>query len=130
MELLRATSAMPYVSKIVEYENKKYLDGGISDSIPVEKCKELGFDKMIAKIFYKKYPNLAKTINNRYINYNNSVEKVIELEKEKSIFVIRPTKTIKIKRIERDPEKLQEMYNLGIEDAKNKIKELKKYIEK
>ena len=47
MEVLRATSAMPYVSKIVELENGKYLDGGISDSIPVEKCKELGFDKII-----------------------------------------------------------------------------------
>ncbi len=146
MELLRATSAMPYVSKIVEYENKKYLDGGIADSIPVEKCKELGYDKiivvltrpieyrkkkpnkLIAKMIYRKLPNLVKTINNRYINYNNSVEKVIELEKDKEIFVIRPSKTIKIKRIERDPEKLQEMYNLGIEDGKSRMKELKEYI--
>ena len=47
MEVLRATSAMPYVSKIVELDSGKYLDGGISDSIPVDKCKELGFDKII-----------------------------------------------------------------------------------
>ena len=47
MEVLRATSAMPFVSEIVEIDGKKYLDGGISDSIPYEKCKELGVDKII-----------------------------------------------------------------------------------
>ena len=45
MEILRATSAMPLVSKIVEWDNKKYLDGGVSDSIPIEKCKSMGYDK-------------------------------------------------------------------------------------
>ena len=47
MELLRATSAMPFVSEIVEIDGKKYLDGGVSDSIPFEKCKELGVDKVV-----------------------------------------------------------------------------------
>lgn len=47
MELLRATSAMPFVSKIVELGGNKYLDGGVSDSIPVDKCKELGYEKII-----------------------------------------------------------------------------------
>ncbi len=42
MEKLRATSAIPFVSRIVEVDGKKYLDGGISDSIPVMKCKEMG----------------------------------------------------------------------------------------
>ena len=47
IEVMRATAAMPYVSKIVEYEGKKYLDGGVADSIPVEKCIEMGCDKVI-----------------------------------------------------------------------------------
>ena len=148
MELFRATSAMPFVSKIVEYENQKYLDGGISDSIPVEKCKEMGYDKIIvvltrpieyrkkptnkylAKAKYGKYPNFCKTLCNRYKNYNTSVEKVIDLENKKEIFVIRPSKTLDIKRIERDENKLQEMYDLGIEDCKNKLEELKEYLKK
>jgi len=146
MELLRATSAMPFVSKVVQLENGKYLDGGIADSIPIEKCKELGYDKIIvvltrpidyrkkkpneilAKIKYSKYPNLVHTINNRYINYNNSVEKVIDLEKKKEIFVIRPSKKIDIKRIEKDEQKLQDMYELGLEDCRKNMEELKKYI--
>ena len=146
LEVLRATSAMPYVSKIVELENGKYLDGGISDSIPVEKCKELGFDKVIvvltrpldyrkrkpkeflAKTYYRKYPKFAKTLNNRYKMYNETVEKIIDMENKKEIFVIRPTRLVKVKRIEKDPNKLQEMYELGIEDAKNSLEKLNEYI--
>lgn len=146
MEVLRATSAMPYVSKIVELENGKYLDGGISDSIPVEKCKELGFDKVVvvltrpldyrkrkpkeflAKTYYRKYPKFAKTLNNRYKMYNETVEKIIDMENKKEIFVIRPTRLVKVKRIEKDPNKLQEMYELGIEDAKNSLEKLNEYI--
>ncbi len=146
MELLRATSAMPFVSKMVEWEGNKYLDGGISDSIPVEKCKELGYDKIIviltrpieyrkekpkewpAKLKYRKYPNLAKAINTRYLNYNESVEKIIDMDNKKEIFVIRPSKTIPVKRIEKDENKLQEMYDLGIEDGNNTLQALNEYL--
>ena len=146
METLRATSAMPFVSKMVELETGKYLDGGIADSIPIEKCKELGYDKiivvltrpieyrkkksntLIAKLKYSKYPNLVNVINNRYKNYNDTVEKIIDMENKKEIFVIRPTKKVEIKRIERNPEKLQEMYDLGISDCKAKLEKLKDYL--
>lgn len=146
MEVLRATSAMPYVSKIVELEKGKYLDGGVSDSIPVEKCKKLGYDKIIvvltrplnyrkkkpkefiAKSYYIKYPNFANTLNNRYKMYNETVEKIIDLENKKEIFVIRPSRLVKVKRIEKNPEKLQEMYDLGIEDCKQCLDNLRKYI--
>lgn len=148
MELLRATSAMPFVSKIVDLNGKKYLDGGISDSIPIDKCKEFGYDKIIvvltrpieyrkeksneamAKIKYRKYPHLVECINNRYKNYNETAEKIIDLENKKEIFVIRSSRKVDIKRIEKDENKLQEMYDLGIQDCKNKIKDLNKYLSK
>ena len=146
MEILRATSAMPFVSKIVEINEKKYLDGGLADSIPIEKCKELGYDKIIViltrpieyrkkksnerltKIKYSKYTNLVQTINNRYKRYNETVEKIIDMENKKEIFVIRPSKKISLKRIERDESKLQEMYDLGLKDCKNRLEDLKKYL--
>lgn len=148
MEVLRATSAMPFVSKPVELENGKYLDGGLSDSIPIEKCKELGCDKIIVvltrpleyrkkptnqlfpKLAYHKYPELVKTINNRFSNYNSTLEKITYLEDKKEIFVIRPSRTIDIKRIERDENKLQEMYDLGVEDCKNSLEGLQEYLTK
>lgn len=146
MELLRATSAMPIVSKVVEIDGKKYLDGGVSDSIPVEKCKSMGYDKIIvvltrsieyrkkksnslvAKVKYKKYPNLIETMENRYKKYNDTVEKIIDMENKKEIFVIRPSKDLKLKRIEKDIDKLQAMYDLGISDCKKQLESLKKYI--
>jgi len=148
MELLRATSAMPFVSKIVELDGKKYLDGGISDSIPIEKCKELGYEKIIViltrpveyrkrpanktltRIKYSKYPNLVSCINNRYKHYNETVEKIIDLENKKEIFVIRPSKRIKIRKIERDENVLQEMYDLGVEDCKKLLNYLNAYLSK
>lgn len=146
METLRATSAMPYVSKIVEVRGNKYLDGGIADSIPVEKCQKLGYDKIIvvltrpleyrkkpssswvSKLFYHKYPKLVDAITHRYENYNSCVEKVIKLHEQGEIFVIRPSQTLSIKRIEKDPVKIQAMYDLGVADAKREIGRLKSYL--
>lgn len=146
MELLRATSAMPIVSEIIEIDGKKYLDGGVSDSIPVEKCKSMGYDKIIvvltrtieyrkkkasstlAKIKYKEYPKLIETMENRYKKYNETVEKIIDMENKKEIFVIRPSKDLKIKRIEKDVDKLQAMYDLGISDCEKQLEDLKEYI--
>lgn len=146
MEVLRATSAMPLVSKIVELDGKKYLDGAIADSIPIEKMKSMGYDKIIViltrtedyrkksnegklmSLGYRKYPKLVKLLKNRHNDYNDNLNKIIEMEKNGEIFVFRPSRSVKIKRIERDENKLQEMYDLGIEDGLSSIKKLKKYL--
>lgn len=148
MEVLRATSAMPLVSKLVEIDGKKYLDGGISDSIPLQKCQELGYDKIIVvltrpleyrkkpstmwlfKWWYRKYPKLVACWANRYIKYNQAVEDIIQLNEKQEIFVIRPSKTIEISRLEKDSTKVQEMYDLGVKDAKNAMEKLKVYLAK
>ena len=147
MEVFRATSSMPLVSKIVEVDGKKYLDGGCADSIPVRKCMEMGYDKTIVvltrpieyrkkkengklnALWYRKYPEFVKTLNNRPEDYNSTVEEIIELEKQGKIFVIRPSETVHIKRIEHDPEVMQRMYDLGVSDMKKQVEELKKYLE-
>lgn len=82
----------------------------------------------ITKLRYSQYPNLVQAINTRYQNYNSSLETILDLENKKEIFVFRPSRSIHIKRIEKDPEKLQEMYDLGIEDCQNAIPALKKYL--
>ena len=146
METMRASAAMPLVSKMVEVDGKKYLDGGVADSIPIDKCISMGYDKIIvvltrpaeyrkkksnntlAKMMYSKYPNLINSIQNRYLNYNNSVEKVNELYNKKEILLSRPSRFVDIKRIEHDANKLQEIYNLGVEDCNNKLQELREYI--
>ncbi|KGQ37046.1 patatin-like phospholipase family protein [Gallibacterium genomosp. 1] len=146
MEVLRATSAMPFVSKIVEIDGKRYLDGGIADSIPLKKCQQLGYDKIIViltrplgyrkkavnpllfKLFYGKYPNLVTSLEQRYLNYNQSIEQVITADNKGEIFVFRPSKTLSIKRIEKDPIKIQAMYDLGVDDAHRALTDLKHYL--
>ena len=148
MEALRATSAMPMVSRVVEIEGKKYLDGGISDSIPLDKAMALGYDKIIViltrpldyrkkpsnnwlfKLFYRHYPKLIERWANRYAEYNQAVEKVIEMEKAGKIFVIRPSESLDISRLEKDLAKVQTMYDLGVKDGQAALSELKNYLAK
>ena len=151
LEVLRASSAMPMASKMIELDHKKYLDGGISDAIPIDKCKKLGFDKIIVVLTqpleyrkkplsekevlkinrkFKRYPNLIRTMKNRYKNYNNTLEKIIDMESKNEIFVFRPSKKINVKIIERNKEVLQSVYDGGVNDAKKQIVKLKKYLEK
>ena len=149
MEKLRASSAIPFVSRFVEIDGKRYLDGGISDSVPVLQCKAMGYDKIIVVLTrpieyrkkpfseglmnlvsmrYRKYPEFIKTLKNRYQVYNDTVETIIDLENKKEIFVIRPSEPILLKTIERNPDNLQKVYDLGIKDCKEKLNKLKEYL--
>jgi len=148
MEILRATSAMPFVSRMVKLKDQYYLDGGLADSIPLKKCIDDGYEKIIvvltrplgykkqktnhfpAKFFYKKYPNLINTINSRYIMYNKQIAFIEELEKKGKIVVVRPSEKIKIGRIEKNKERLQAIYDLGINDGKSLIETIKMYLYK
>jgi len=148
MDAFRASGSMPFVSEIVEYEGNKYLDGALGDSIPVLKAKEMGYDKIIvvltqpidfrkkknpswiAKLIYKKYPKLIEAINTRYIKYNETLDIIKDLEKKKEIFVIRPSEKLNIKRIEKDLNKIDNVYELGLKDAKKNLKKLKNYLGK
>lgn len=150
MEVLRATGALPFFSEIVEVNGNKYMDGGVADSIPVLKCKEMGYEKIIVVLTrpityrkepyptfmqkaidlkYKKYPLFTETLRKRYEKYNQTVETIIDLENKKEIFVIRPSEPITLQTIERDPNKLQEVYDLGIKDCKARLDDLKQYLE-
>ena len=149
MEMLRASSAIPIMSKPVEINDKYYLDGGVSCSIPIDKCLELGCDKVIVvltqpesykkkklsskkskmiNLVFRKYPKLISRMMNRHNEYNDCTKYIKELEKEGKVFVMRPSEKLDIALIERNPEKLENIYQIGIKDMKKKIKALKKYL--
>lgn len=146
LEYLRASGSMPVVSRIVHIRGKEYLDGGISDSVPIRWGLKNGYKKIIVietrprdyrkkkhsnfffKRFYKNYPKFVETYSNRYKVYNKTKDYIESLEKENRVFVIRPSELVKISRIEKNKDKIQEMYRLGMRDANNKLKDLKKYL--
>lgn len=149
LEEFRASSALPFASEIIEINGKKYLDGGISDSIPLDKCLELGYDKIIiiltqpkgfkkpplskkklkmVNLAYHKYPNLINSMKQRHIKYNKTLEKITDLENKKEIFVIRPSKKINFDIVKDDKSKIDDIYNMGINDANKIINDLKEYL--
>ena len=146
MEVLRASASMPLVSKPVYLDGVPYLDGGIADSIPYEKMMEMGYDRIIvvltrdfsyrkksssklpAELCYHKYPEFRQTLEHRYEAYNASVAHLRWLEKQGKVFVIRPSAPIGIKRIEKDADKLQEVYELGLYDGEHSIHALQEYL--
>ena len=148
IEYFRASSSIPGVSRIVEIDSNKYLDGGMADSVPVKKAIELGYDRIIVILTrpieyrkndskmtwlqtrYKKYPKFQKLISTRNKRYNKQVEEILKLEKDNKIFCIRPSKGIKIGRMEKDERTILKQYNLGREDYSNIREDLKKYLKK
>ena len=148
MEYLRATSALPFASKIIEINGKKYLDGGISDSIPIDYCQSLGYDKIILvltrpensykedklnflyKLVYRKYPNLVNRLVNMGKDYEVVLKKIKDLENKEKIFVIRPPKVLKIGRLEKNEDKIQNVYDIGLNTGKKEIDNLLKYLNK
>lgn len=151
LEEFRASSAVPFASEIIEINGKKYLDGGISDSIPIEKCLSLGYEKTIVvltqpqgfqkpplsnktikmvNLKYHKYPKLIESMKNRYIKYNKTLERIIDLETKKEIFVIRPSEKINIPITSHNLEAIDKVYNMGINDCNKIIDSLKEYLAK
>ena len=148
MEYLRATSALPFASKIIEINGKKYLDGGISDSIPIDYCEGLGYDKIILvltrpknthkedklnflyKLVYRKYPNLVERLINMGKDYEVVLKKIKDLENENKIFVIRPPEVLKIGRLEKNEDKIQNVYDIGLNTGIKEIDNLLNYLNK
>ena len=145
MEYFRASGSMPFVSKPVEINGNLYLDGAIADAIPFKKVLETHCEKIIVvltrplgfkkenlhlpyNLFYGKFPNFVKTANNSYKKYNETISLIEEYESENKIIVLRPSKFIKVKRVEKDKKKLQSIYDLGVSDCLDKLDKIKEYI--
>lgn len=146
---IKATSSMPLVSQIVEIDNHKYLDGGISDSIPLTFFENIGYDRIVIILTqpkgyrktkssslplirrkYKKYPNLIKAMEERHLHYNKTLDAIYEKEKKGKIYVIRPESAIPVSRVERNPEKLQNAYEMGRNCVASQIQSIQAYLKK
>ena len=137
MDIVRASSSLPYVTKITYVDGVPMLDGGIADSIPVEYAKSQGYERMVViltrnkgyrknekqlpvpKVIYRKYPELRKTLASRNAQYNRTMEMIERLEEEGRLTVIRPVHPIEVDRMEKDTDKLRALYQEGYELAES-----------
>ncbi|MCW3807014.1 patatin-like phospholipase family protein [Plebeiibacterium marinum] len=144
---LQASTSLPFASKIVDFQGKKLLDGGICNPVPITKAFDDGCDKLIVvltqpqgfikpqthfntigKLFYKNYPDLLAVLNNRHQVYNNQLRLISELEKEGKAFVFRPKSSIPVGRTERNKNKLKEAYNMGFMHSEELLPDLKEWM--
>lgn len=139
MDIVRASSSLPFVSPITYVDGTPMLDGGIVDSIPVEYAMTNGYERIVAvltrnrgyrkkkssmrlaRLFYRKYPLLQKALAERNYRYNKTMDLIEKLEDEGKIIVIRPVKPIQVGRMEKDTDKLKALYMEGYEEARKFI---------
>ena len=135
MDVIRASASLPIICQPVEWQGEKYLDGGLVDNIPLDKCIELGCDKIIivltrpldyvrndhiagvCRLFYPRHKALLRAIEQRNDRYNARLQQIRRLEQEGKVFVLRPSENISVGRLEKDVVRLQALHQLGVADA-------------
>lgn len=130
-DVVRASSSLPYVSKIAWIDSKPFLDGGIIDSIPIKRAQETGHeynvvittrnygfretgcDRKQPRFIYRNYPRLRVALSHRIEAYNKQLQMVEDMEREGKIVVLRPKRPMEVRRIEKDIQKLERLYEEG-----------------
>jgi len=149
MDWFRASASMPIFAKPVELEGHVLLDGGISDSIPLQFIQNEGYKRNLVvltqpkgyrkkpshiipliKLFTRKYPKVAELMRTRHDRYNDQVDYVEQQAKTGDTLVLYPEHPLNIGRIEQNEEKMIAIYNHGRDVALKHLPELKKFLEK
>ena len=137
---MRASASMPLASRVVEIGGYSLLDGGVADSIPLRRAREMGYDKCVVvltqpmgyvkgknkllplmRLALKKYPRLVDAMARRQDMYNETLAYIRREERAGRVFVIRPREPLGIGRVEHDPEKIQAAYDRGREAAELRL---------
>lgn len=145
-EWIRASASMPLASKVVEVGGYKLLDGGVSDSIPLEYFERIGYDRNVViltqpdgyqkghnrlmplmRLALRKYPNMIEALDKRHIMYNNELAFVRKAEQEGRCLVIRPEKDIPIGHISHNPENMRRVYDMGRQTGEKYIDDIKAF---
>ena len=148
IKAIRASASLPLVSRNVSYQGKLFLDGGISDAIPLRRSMEDGNHKNVVvmtketgyrrkpsnmttliKLRYQKYPKVYELMKNRHIAYNETLDFIMEQVKAGNTFLIQPQKKSDVGRIEKDKGKLQALYEEGYQEASECYEDLLKFLE-
>lgn len=145
VDRIRASASMPFLSRVVPVEGRLLLDGGVCDSIPATAALRLGCEKLLvvltrpegyrkkpsgslaARVRYRQFPHFVRALSRRYRQYNDSLENLRRLEAEGKALVIRPSRDLGIKRMEKDLRKVRAQYDLGREDALAKLAAIREF---
>ena len=144
---IRASASMPLCSRVVCLEGYKLLDGGVSDSIPLEYAEQQGYERNVViltqplgyrkhhtrlmplmRIGLRKYPLMVKAMDRRYLMYNRQLDYVAEAERLGRCLVIRPDEKLPIGHVCHNPEQMERVYQTGRQMGERKINEIKELL--
>ena len=147
IEWLRASASMPLVSRIVEAGGRRMLDGGIADSIPLKYFESIGYERNVViltqprgyvkeknkaipllKLALGRYPRLIEAMERRHEMYNGQSEYAMSAEREGRALVICPSEPLPVGRIEKDPEKLRTVYEIGRAEGERRLSEIVEFL--
>lgn len=145
--LLQASCALPLMFPVFHIAGQPYLDGGVADGIPFERALEQGCDRIIVVLTkprdyvrkpdsllwlverrYRKWPNFCRAMRQRAERYNESRERLFQMECEGKMLVVAPETTRGVSRTERDVEKLRLLWSDGYQQAAERMEEIRAFI--
>lgn len=147
-DAIKASISLPLVAKVIKFDNKNLMDGGIAAPIPIQKAIDDGIEKHVViltqhkgyrkgknkmmpviKRKYKNHPGLISAMENRYKIYNDTLDQLEELEKQGKCFIIRPSSPLEVSKFEKNKAKLEAIYNKGYKDAEKLLMGLRSFLE-
>ena len=148
LDYIRASASMPFVSKPVEVYGHRYLDGGISDSIPLRAFENLGYTRNVVvltrpasyrktrmpmqklmKTALRKYPEIIRDLEIRHVSYNETLDEIAQKERDGKVFVIRPLQALQIGKTEHDTEIMKTVYYQGRMTCEKHLEAMKKFLD-
>jgi predicted patatin/cPLA2 family phospholipase len=140
---IRASASMPLVSRVIDLEGYKLLDGGVADSIPLAYFESIGYDRNVViltqpegylkehnklmpllRLSLRKYPKMIEALDQRHLMYNRQLDYVSEAEREGRCLVIRPKESLPIGHISHNPDEMQRVYDMGREEGEHRIADI------
>lgn len=152
MTLLQASCSLPVLARPVPWTDPEgrarlLMDGGIADPIPLDKSRVLGFSRRVLVLTqprgYRKGPTrglwlvrlrhpqlqgLCAALAERHARYNALMDEIDALEAQGEIFVIRPSSSLGVGRVERNKDVLRAVIRRGLEDAQEQWRGLMDYL--
>ncbi len=147
MEWFRASASLPLVSRVVEVDGYRLMDGGISDSIPLTYFERIGYEKNIViltqpkeyrkhsnkampwvRLMMRQYPKMIARMERRHLDYNRTLDEIAAREGDSNLLVLQPESPLPIKRVEKNPKVLQQVYDMGRELAQKRLEEIRAFV--
>jgi predicted patatin/cPLA2 family phospholipase len=143
----RASASMPVVSRPVQIYGHEYLDGGISDAVPYRYMENQGYNRNVIiltqpkgyrkkaettpfmKFFLRRIPKISEAMEHRHEMYNRQMDELDRMETEKAALIIRPPEDLRIGHIEKNPEELERVYQIGRQEAGKRLSEIRQWLE-